>query len=62
MSEILFAIFSGLAQFERKMIKQSQKKGISKSKGKFKGRKTKLIEGGKEEQRMIIEAYKKVSL
>jgi DNA invertase Pin-like site-specific DNA recombinase len=62
MSELLFTIFSGLAQFERKMIKQRQKEGIdiAKSEGKFKGRKTKLIEGGKEEQRMkaIIEAYK----
>lgn len=61
MSELLFTIFSGLAQFERKMIKQRQKEGIeiAKSEGKFKGRKTKLIEGGKEEQRMkaIIEAY-----
>ncbi|MFB3160095.1 recombinase family protein [Neobacillus sp. 179-J 1A1 HS] len=62
MSEFLFTIFSGLAQFERKMIKQRQKEGIeiAKSQGKFKGRKTKLVEGGKEEQRMkaIIEAYK----
>lgn len=62
MSELLFTIFSGLAQFERKMIKQRQKEGIEivKSEGKFKGRKTKLVEGGKEEQRMkaIIEAYK----
>lgn len=62
MSELLFTIFSGLAQFERKMIKQRQKEGIeiAKSEGKFKGRKTKMIEGGKEEQRMkaIIEAYK----
>lgn len=62
MSEFIFTIFSGLAQFERKMIKQRQKEGIeiAKSEGKFKGRKTKLIEGGKEEQRMkaIIEAYK----
>lgn len=61
MSELLFTIFSGLAQFERKMIKQRQKEGIeiAKSEGKFKGRKTKLVEGGKEEQRMkaIIEAY-----
>ncbi|KMY48354.1 recombinase family protein [Peribacillus loiseleuriae] len=62
MSELLFTIFSGLAQFERKMIKQRQKEGIeiAKSEGKFRGRKTKLINGGKEEQRMkaIIEAYK----
>lgn len=62
MSELLFTIFSGLAQFERKMIKQRQKEGIeiAKSEGKYRGRKTKLIEGGKEEQRMkaIIAAYK----
>lgn len=52
MSEILFTIFAGLAQFERKMIKQRQKEGIeiAKSEGKFKGRKTKLIKGGKEEK------------
>ncbi|KOP30891.1 resolvase [Exiguobacterium sp. BMC-KP] len=63
MSELLFTIFSGLAQFERKMNKQRQKEGIeiAKSKGKYRGRKTKLVEGGKEEQRMkaIIAAYKK---
>ncbi len=62
MSELLFTIFSGLAQFERKMIKQRQKEGIeiAKSEGKYRGKKTKLIEGGKEEQRMkaIIAAYK----
>ena len=62
MNEFLFNIFSGLVQLERLMIKQRQKEGIeiAKSEGKFKGRKTKLIEGGKEEQRMkaIIEAYK----
>lgn len=62
MSELLFTIFSGLAQFERKMIKQRQKEGIeiAKSEGKYRGRKTKLVEGGKEEQRMkaIIAAYK----
>ncbi|MDG4655548.1 recombinase family protein [Ectobacillus antri] len=62
MNEFLLTIFSGLVQFERKTIKQRQKEGIeiAKSEGKFKGRKTKLVEGGKEEQRMkaIIEAYK----
>lgn len=62
MSELLFTIFSGLAQFEREMIKQRQKEGIeiAKSEGKYRGKKTKLIEGGKEEQRMkaIIAAYK----
>lgn len=62
MNEFLLTIFSGLVQFERKTIKQRQEEGIeiAKSEGKYKGRKTKLIEGGKEEQRMkaIIEAYK----
>jgi DNA invertase Pin-like site-specific DNA recombinase len=62
MNEFLLTIFSGLVQFERKTIKQRQEEGIeiAKSEGKFKGRKTKLVEGGKEEQRMtaIIEAYK----
>lgn len=62
MSELLFTIFSGLAQFERKMIKQRQKEGIeiAKSEGKYRGKKTKLVEGGKEEQRMkaILAAYK----
>ncbi|GGI18484.1 recombinase family protein [Gottfriedia solisilvae] len=61
MSEFIFTIFSGLAQFERRMIKQRQMEGIeiAKRNGKYKGRKTKLIDGGKEEQRMkaIIEAY-----
>ncbi|WP_286950285.1 recombinase family protein [Exiguobacterium sp. UBA4551] len=62
MSELLFTIFSGLAQFERKMIKQRQKEGIeiAKSEGKYRGKKTKLVEGGNEEQRMkaILTAYK----
>lgn len=41
MSELLFTIFSGLAQFERKMIKQRQKEGIeiAKVKGNLKGEK-----------------------
>ncbi|MFD1387654.1 recombinase family protein [Oceanobacillus oncorhynchi subsp. oncorhynchi] len=63
MNEFLLTIFSGLVQFERKTIKQRQEEGIeiAKSEGKFKGRKTKLVEGGKDEQRMkaIIESYKK---
>ncbi|KAA0940155.1 recombinase family protein [Sporosarcina sp. ANT_H38] len=60
--EFIFTMFSALAQFERKMGKQRQKEGIAiaKEKGKFKGRKTHLVEGGKEEARMnaIVEAYK----
>lgn len=62
MNEFLLTIFSGLVQFERSMIKQRQREGIdiALSEGKFKGRKTKLVEGGKEEQRMmaILVAYK----
>lgn len=61
MSEFIFTIFSRLAQFERKMIKQRQKEGIeiAKGEGRFKGKQTKLKAGSKEEQRMkaIIEAY-----
>jgi DNA invertase Pin-like site-specific DNA recombinase len=39
-SELLITIFSGLAQYERKMIKQRQKEGvaIAKEQGKYKGR------------------------
>lgn len=62
MSEFMFTMFSGLAQYERKLIKQRQKEGIAiaKEKGKYKGRQTKLVEGGEEEVRMkaIVEAYK----
>ncbi|QNK86402.1 recombinase family protein [Sporosarcina sp. resist] len=60
--EFIFTMFSALAQFERKMGKQRQKEGIAiaKEKGKYKGRKTKLVEGGEEEVRRnaILEAYK----
>ncbi|ONG80147.1 resolvase [Bacillus cereus] len=62
MNEFLLTIFSGLVQFERKMIKQRQKEGIAiaKTEGKFKGRKVELVEGGKEERRLqeIVKAYK----
>ncbi|WP_146548379.1 recombinase family protein [Rummeliibacillus suwonensis] len=62
MSELIFTIFSGLAQYERRMIKQRQSEGvaIAKAKGKYKGRQTKLTKGGEEEVRMkaIIDAYK----
>ena len=60
MSEFIFTMFSALAQFERKMGKQRQVEGvaIAKAEGKYKGRKTHLVEGGKEEARMkaIVEA------
>ncbi|KGA81102.1 resolvase [Lysinibacillus fusiformis] len=62
MNELIFTIFSGLVQYERKLTKMRQKEGIAiaKEKGKYKGRKTKLVEGGKEEVRRnaILEAYR----
>lgn len=62
MSEFMFTIFSGLAQYERKLIKQRQEEGIAiaKANGKYKGKQTKLVEGGEEEVRMraIVNAYK----
>lgn len=62
MNEFLLTIFSGLVQFERSMIKQRQREGIdiAKREGKFRGRKSELVDGGKEERRLraIIEAYK----
>lgn len=62
MSEFMFTIFSGLAQYERKLTKQRQEEGIAiaKANGKYKGKKTKLVEGGEEEVRMkaIVNAYK----
>lgn len=63
LADIILSLLSAFAQKEREDIKIRQTEGIAiaKAEGKFKGRKTKLIEGGKEEQRMkaIIEAYKK---
>lgn len=54
-------MLSAFAEKEREDIKIRQAEGIAiaKTAGKFKGRKTKLVEGGKEEQRMkaIIDAY-----
>lgn len=62
MGEFIFTVFSGLAQYERKLIKQRQSEGIAiaKAKGKYKGKQTKLTKGGEEEVRMkaIIDAYK----
>lgn len=63
MSELIFTIFSGLAQYERKLTKYRQAEGIAiaKAKGKYKGKQTKLTADGDEAVRMnaIIEAYKK---
>ena len=62
MNEFLLTIFSGLVQFERSMIKQRQREGIeiAKREGKFKGRKTELVDGGKDQRRLleIVKAYK----
>ncbi len=61
-NELIFTIFSGLVQYERKLTNMRQKEGIAiaKEKGKYKGRKTKLVEDGEEEVRRsaILEAYK----
>lgn len=60
-SELMLTIFSGLAQYERKLTKQRQEEGIAiaKANGKYKGKQTKLVEGGEEEVRMkaIVNAY-----
>jgi DNA invertase Pin-like site-specific DNA recombinase len=62
MNTFLLNIFGSLAQLERELTLKRQREGIeiAKAEGKFKGRKTKLVEGGEEEQRMkaILEAYK----
>ncbi|MDN4494923.1 recombinase family protein [Ureibacillus aquaedulcis] len=62
MNDFLLTVFAGLVEFERKSIKQRQREGIdiALSQGKYKGRKTKLVEGGEEEVRRnaILEAYK----
>lgn len=60
-SDIILSLLSAFAEKEREDIKIRQAEGIAiaKAAGKFKGRKTKLVEGGKEELRMkkIIKAY-----
>jgi len=62
LADVILSLLAAFAQKEREDIKLRQAEGIriAKEKGKFKGRKTKLVEGGKEEQRMkaIIEAYR----
>jgi len=62
MTDFLLAIFSGLVEFERKMIRQRQKEGIEAAKqaGRYRGRKTELIDGGSEEMRLkaIVQAIK----
>lgn len=62
MYEFQLTIFSGLVHVWALNIKQRQKEGIeiAKKDGKFKGRKTELVDGGKEERRFqeVIKAYK----
>lgn len=62
LADAILSILAAFAQKEREDIRLRQAEGIAiaKADGKFKGRKTKLIEGGKDEVRMkaIIDDYK----
>lgn len=62
LADVILSLLSAFAQKERDDIKLRQAEGIAiaKTKGKYKGRKTKLVEGGEEEVRRnaILEAYK----
>jgi len=62
LADVILSLLSAFAQKERDDIKLRQAEGIAiaKEKGKYKGRKTKLVEGGAEEVRAkaIIKAYK----
>lgn len=61
LADVILTLLAAFAQKEREDIKIRQAEGIkiAKAKGKFKGRKTKLVEGGEEEVRRnaIIKAY-----
>lgn len=61
LTDVILSLLSAFAQKERDDIKLRQTEGIAiaKEKGKYKGRKTKLVEGGEEEVRRnaILEAY-----
>lgn len=61
LADVILRLLSAFAQKEREDIKERQAEGIAiaKEKGKYKGRKTKLVEGGEEEVRRtaILEAY-----
>lgn len=61
LADVILSLLAAFAQKEREDIKLRQAEGIAiaKAKGKYKGRKTKLVEGGDEEVRAkkIIEAY-----
>jgi len=61
LADVILSLLAAFAQKEREDIKLRQAEGIAiaKGKGKYKGRKTKLIEGGEEEVRRnaILKAY-----
>jgi DNA invertase Pin-like site-specific DNA recombinase len=61
LADVILSLLAAFAQKEREDIKLRQAEGIAlaKAKGKYKGRKTKLVEGGDEEVRRnaIIKAY-----
>jgi DNA invertase Pin-like site-specific DNA recombinase len=61
LADVILSLLAAFSQKEREDIKLRQAEGIAlaKAKGKFKGRKTKLVEGGDEEVRRnaIIKAY-----
>lgn len=61
LADVILSLLAAFAQKEREDIKLRQAEGIAiaKANGKYKGRKTKLIEGGEEEVRAkaIIKAY-----
>lgn len=61
-ADVIMTILAAFADKERENIRIQQAQGIAiaKQKGKYRGRKTKLVEGGEEEARRdaIINAYK----
>lgn len=61
LTDVILSLLAAFAQKEREDIRIRQAEGIAiaKANGKFKGRKTKLVEGGSEEVRRnaIIKAY-----
>ncbi|MCK1997975.1 recombinase family protein [Psychrobacillus psychrodurans] len=62
LADVILSLLAAFAQKERDDIKLRQAEGIAiaKAKGKYRGRKTQLVEGGEEAVRMtaIINAYK----
>lgn len=61
LADVILSLLAAFAQKEREDIKLRQAEGIAiaKAKGKYKGKKTKLVKGGEEEVRAkaIIKAY-----